>query len=68
MFNSIKNFIKNFYNAHYFFFKGFVNGFFIGLGGVILAVFVLFAIDAHLCAQERADLHEQQCLFAVNCR
>lgn len=38
------------------------------IGGLFFGVFVLAAIDAEVCRQERENLHEQQCLFAFNCR
>lgn len=58
------NKIFNFIYKHICFFKGFALGF----GCVLFALMILAAIDAQICAQERANLHEQKCLFSFNCR
>lgn len=58
------NKILNFIYKHNDFFKGFMLGF----GSMLFGLMILAGIDAQVCAQERANLHEQQCIFSFNRR
>lgn len=46
----------------------FFKGFFTALIGALIAFYVLFAIDAELCRQERENLQPQNCIFSINCK